>query len=78
MPVAPPVAFALFVICWWLALFCVLPIGVKSLEESGESAPSHDQGAPAAHGLRRKALWATGLGAVVWIGVMAALAYARR
>lgn len=77
MPVDPLLAIAIYIICWWMALFCVLPIGVQSLEEAGEHAPSHDQGAPAAPGLRKKALWAVWLGAGFWLVVMVAIALAR-
>jgi predicted secreted protein len=78
MPIDPLLAVALFIICWWMALFCVLPIGVRSLEEAGEHAPSHDQGAPSAPNLKQKALWATWLGFALWVVVMGAIWYARR
>jgi len=78
MPVDPLLAVALYILCWWMALFCVLPIGVKSLEEAGESAPAHDQGAPAAPGLTKKALWASGLGLVFWAIVIVAIAIVRQ
>ena len=32
--------FAIYAIAWWLSLFAVLPLGVKSQEESGEVTPA--------------------------------------
>lgn len=72
-PVDPLLALALYIICWWMALFCVLPVGVRSLEEAGEHAPSHDQGAPQSPNLRQKALWATALGFLFWVIVIGAI-----
>jgi predicted secreted protein len=70
MPVSPFTAIAIYIIWWWLALFMVLPMGVRSLEEGGVSAEGHDQGAPVAPDLKRKALWATGIAAVLWAATM--------
>lgn len=76
-PIDPLLALALYIICWWMALFCVLPIGVRSLEEAGEHSPSHDQGAPHAPNLKQKALWATSLGFVFWAIVIGAIWFNR-
>lgn len=69
----PILALAFYVILWWLSFFLMLPIGVRSLGEAGVHAPGHDQGAPAAHNLRKKALWAAGLAAVLWMALMIVL-----
>jgi predicted secreted protein len=63
---------AVFIICWWLCFFCLLPVGVKNLDEAGE-APSFGQerAAPARADLKKKAVWAAGLAvvltAVIWV-----------
>ncbi|HXM00060.1 MAG TPA: DUF1467 family protein [Rhizomicrobium sp.] len=56
-------AFAVF---WFLALFCLLPVGL------GEVDP--DTGAPLNPRLLMKAAWATGIAVVLWIGFYALIA----
>jgi predicted secreted protein len=70
LPVGIFTAIAVFIIWWWLALFMVLPMGVRSLDEGGVKAEGHDQGAPMAPNLKQKAVWATGLAAVLWLATM--------
>ena len=62
----PVLNLAIFIIWWWISFFVMLPIGVRSMDEAGEQAPGHDQGAPAAANLRQKALWALGAAVVLW------------
>jgi predicted secreted protein len=65
---------AIFVILWWLAFFVMLPMGAQSLHEADEEGvPGVERGAPRVHDLRKKALWATGIAAVVWLGVAYAI-----
>jgi predicted secreted protein len=47
---------ALYFIIWWLTLFAVLPFGVRSQQESGETVTGSDPGAPAMMRLGRIAL----------------------
>jgi predicted secreted protein len=61
---------AIFLILWWLAFFTMLPMGAQSLHEADEqSVPGVERGAPRIHNLRLKALLATGIAAVAWLGV---------
>ena len=54
-----------FIITWWLSLFCVLPIGVRGqFEDDGEVIEGTEAGAPKEPMLMKKMLWATG-GALV-------------
>jgi predicted secreted protein len=62
----PLLNLAIFIIWWWIALFVMLPFGVRSLHEAGEEARGHDQGAPHVTGLKKKALWAAGLAVILW------------
>jgi len=57
-----PVGFVVvFIITWWLSLFCVLPIGVQGqFEEDGDVVEGSEEGAPKEPMLKKKALWATG------------------
>jgi predicted secreted protein len=61
---------AIYLILWWLAFFTMLPMGAQSLHEAGEEgAPGIERGAPKVHGLGRKAILATAISAVLWLGV---------
>jgi len=61
---------AIFVILWWLAFFAMLPMGAQSLHEGDEqSVPGVERGAPKSHRLGLKALIATAIAAVLWLGV---------
>lgn len=61
---------AIYVILWWLAFFTMLPLGAQSLHEADEeAAPGVERGAPKAHRLGLKALLASVIAAIVWLGV---------
>lgn len=66
----PILGAATYVILWWLAFFVMLPMGAQSLHEADEeSVPGVERGAPKSHRLKFKALLATGIAAVLWLGV---------
>jgi predicted secreted protein len=62
---SPFLNVAIFVIWWWIALFVMLPIGVKTTDPS-EAGRGHDPGAPQAPEIWKKALWATFAAAILW------------
>lgn len=67
MPFPLPLALALYATIWWIVLFAVLPLGVRSAEETGEDRPEGaDPGAPVAPQLAKKALLTTVIAAVVF------------
>ncbi len=67
MPFPLPLALALYATIWWIVLFAVLPLGVRSAEEAGEERPEGvDPGAPVAPQLAKKALITTLIAAVVF------------
>jgi predicted secreted protein len=73
-----PLAIAVFFTIWWVVLFAVLPIGVKSQYEAGKPADlptGADPGAPVAPMLGRKALWTTLISAALFAGLYAYLAW---
>jgi len=52
-------AFVVFSVTWFLALYCLLPIGVRSQEEAGDNIPTGAMaGAPSKPNLRLKAIGA--------------------
>ena len=58
-------AFVVFSVTWFIALYCLLPIGVRSQEEAGDDIPVGAMaGAPSKPNLRLKALGATVIAAL--------------
>jgi predicted secreted protein len=56
----------LYVLIWWTALFAVLPIGTRPVEEADEATGW--RGAPQKPQLLRKVVITTLVAAVVWFG----------
>ena len=53
-----------YLVTWWIALFMVLPLGVRRVENPGRG---QERGAPERPDLIRKAIITTVLAAVLWI-----------
>lgn len=66
-------AIAIYFICWWIALFIVLPIGVRTQEEMGSVEPGTPSSAPAAPALKKRMIATTLLAAVLFAAVYAIL-----
>jgi predicted secreted protein len=49
-------ALASYFVIWWIVLFAVLPLGVKSQVEEGDVVPGSEPGAPAKPMLLKKAI----------------------
>jgi predicted secreted protein len=60
------VLFSAYAVLWFLALFCLLPVGLGA-----ERDP--DSGAPLSPMLGKKALIASGIAAVLWVGFYVAV-----
>jgi predicted secreted protein len=51
---------AVYFLIWWIALFAVLPWGVRNAHEAGEEmVPGQANGAPVKTHLGRKLIWTT-------------------
>ena len=59
-------AIAVYFIIWWVVLFTLLPVGVRSQVEDGDVAPGTEHGAPAKPMLFRKMLMTTVVSFVVF------------
>ncbi|MEM0899091.1 MAG: DUF1467 family protein [Pseudomonadota bacterium] len=59
-------AIALFFIIWWVVLFAVLPVGVRSQAEDGEATLGTEHGAPVRPEMGKKMLMTTAISAVVF------------
>ena len=75
MPIPVPMAIAIYFTTWWIVLFAVLPFGVRSQEEARNVVPGSDPGAPLLPRLAVKAIWTTGLSALVFLIILALFAY---
>jgi len=60
-------AIAIYFILWWLALFVVLPWGVRSQHESGEISPGTEPGAPILPRMAAKLAWTTVVASIVFV-----------
>ena len=56
-----------FLVCWWMVLFLVLPWGVKGHHESDEDYPDGiEPGSPVKANMGRKVIITTGITFVLW------------
>lgn len=56
-----------FLVCWWLVLFMVLPWGIKGHHESNEDFEAGiEPGSPVAPNIRQKMIITTAITTVVW------------
>ncbi|MBS7803801.1 DUF1467 family protein [Rhizobiales bacterium TNE-4] len=62
-------AIALYFIVWWMTLFTVLPIGVRSQEEAGEVVPGSEIGAPTRARMGFKVLLTTLISIPVFLAI---------
>ena len=72
MPIGPITMFSIYVICWWVALFTVLPLGMNQQDQ----APPTDGaqwGAPDKPNLQKKFITTTWVGAILWAVIMAVI-----
>ena len=56
-----------FLIVWWLVIFTMLPIGVRSQEEAADVTEGTEPGAPVSPMLLKKAWWTTIVTSCIWI-----------
>ncbi len=52
-----------YILIWWMVFFCVLPIGIQTIERVEHGAMP---GAPINPAIKRKALWTTGIATLLW------------
>jgi predicted secreted protein len=66
---------AVYVICWWVVLFAILPFGVETQEEAGHVEPGTPESAPVAHRLVPKLIATTLVSGVLFTGIYAVMEY---
>ena len=62
---------AMYFVIWWICLFAVLPLRVRTQGETGEVVPGTPASAPATEVVRKKALITTAIAVVVWALIVA-------
>ncbi len=64
-------AVAIYFIIWWIVLFAMLPIGVRTQDEEGEVSPGTTESAPRYPNLLPKMVATTLVSTIVFAGVYA-------
>ena len=59
-------AVAIYLICWWVVLFAVLPFGIKTQSEEGEVILGTTESAPVAPRIFVKMVYTTLISAVLF------------
>jgi predicted secreted protein len=68
----PTSAIVLYAVIWFMTLFIILPIRLKTQGDVGDVVPGTHAGAPAETNLKKKALLTTVIAAVLW-GIIAGI-----
>ena len=68
-------SIVVFTVCWFLALFCVLPLRIRTQSDLDRVEPGTPPSAPMETGLRWKALAATVAAAVLWFAAFLAMEF---
>lgn len=70
-----PIAIGVYFICWWLAFFIMLPMGVSTHSDENSTESGMAESAPIAPRLWLKAFGATVLSAIIFAVVYTVIAY---
>ena len=69
-------ALAIYFIIWWIVLFAMLPIGVRTSEEAGEKAsPGNAESAPHMPNLLPKMLATTVVSSIIFAALYAIIVH---
>ena len=68
-------SIAVYFICWWVVLFTILPIGMRTQQEEGEVTRGTPESAPAQPRIVTKMLITTGVSAVIFAIVYIVIEY---
>jgi predicted secreted protein len=66
-----PAAVVVFAVVWFLTLFVMLPIGLRTQDEAGKVEPGTPASAPADPQMRRKFFWVTVIALAIWAPICA-------
>ena len=65
----PVSAIVLYAVIWFMWLFVILPLRIKSQAETGDIVPGTPASAPYDPMLKKKAVWTTMLATVIFIPI---------
>jgi predicted secreted protein len=68
-------AIAIYLVVWWIVLFTVLPVGVRSQQEEGEVVPGSAESAPMVPRLLAKVVATTVIASAVFAVIYAVIAH---
>lgn len=64
-------SIGLYFVVWWIVLFAVLPIGMRTQADEGIVTDGTEPGAPAAPALRERAIWTSAVSTVLFAALAA-------
>jgi len=69
MPIGPVTMLAIYIVCWWVVLFAILPLGMS---QGAQERPTDGAqwGAPVQPNLKRKFITTSWVSLIVWFVVM--------
>lgn len=70
-----PLAIAVYFTFWWVSLFAILPLGVKSVHETDEKTPGVEPGAPVAPMMAKKAVLTSIVAAIAFAALLVVLQF---
>ncbi|MFB2530916.1 DUF1467 family protein [Paracoccus sp. p4-l81] len=70
-------AIVLYAVVWFMVLFVILPIRLKTQDEVGAVVPGTPRSAPADAQIRRKAIWTTVIATLLWAAIAAVIVSGR-
>lgn len=60
-------ALVLFAVIWFMVLFVVLPIGLRSQQDDGDVVPGTPASSPVNPNIGKKAKWTTIIAILIWL-----------
>lgn len=69
----PVSGIVLYAVIWFMTLFVMLPLRIKSQDEDGEVVPGTPGSAPVDPKLKKKAVWTTIVATIIFVPVAATI-----
>jgi predicted secreted protein len=66
-------AIVLFAVIWFMTLFIVLPIKLKSQQDAGDIVEGTHASAPSDPQLKKRAIWVSIIAVIIWAPVVYAI-----
>ena len=69
MPIGPFTMVAIYIVCWWVVLFSILPLGMNQADQE-RPTDGAQWGAPVKPQLKRKFITTSWVSLIVWAVIM--------